>query len=245
MTMKQQPSKVSGARGAEKARVPSAFDGIAATYDLLTGMNPGYSKHLRWSAERLRAPAEGRILDLCCGTGLSTRAVVDAYPHATVVGLDASEGMLAKARKKPALAGVDFVLGDATDPVAAGVTGTFDAILMAYGIRNVPEPDRCIDNLFALLRPGGTLCFHEYSVAEQRRTRVLWNVVASTVIIPGGMLTARSTDIYKYLRQSVNEFDGVRVFERRLRAHGFVDVHTEPMDGWQRGIVHSFLARRP
>jgi hypothetical protein len=59
------------------------------------------------------------------------------------------------------------------------------------------------------------------------------------------MLTARNTDIYKYLRQSVNEFDGVRAFEARLRRHGFVDVHTEPMDGWQRGIVHSFLARKP
>ncbi len=236
---------VSEARGAEKAHVPSAFDHIASTYDLLTGMNPGYLKHLRWSAERLRAPAEGRILDLCCGTGLSTEALARTYPHAELVGLDASEGMLEKARRKDALARVSFHLGDATDPTAAGVAGTYHAILMAYGIRNVPDPDRCLDNLFALLRPGGTLCFHEYSVADRRRTRLLWNVVASTVIIPGGMLTARHTDIYKYLRQSVNEFDGVRAFEARLRRHGFVDVHTEPMDGWQRGIVHSFLARKP
>ena len=228
-----------------KAHVPSAFDGIASTYDLLTGMNPGYLKHLRWSAERLGAPSDGRILDLCCGTGLSTEALVRTYPGATFVALDASAGMLEKARRKPALAGVDFVLGDATDPEAAGVTGTFDAILMAYGIRNVPDPERCIDNQYALLRPGGTLCFHEYSVADSRRAKLLWNVVASAVIIPGGMLTARSTDIYTYLRQSVNEFDGVRAFEQRLRRHGFVDVHTEPMDGWQRGVVHSFLARRP
>lgn len=233
---------VSAARGADKANVPTAFNRIAATYDLLTGMNPGYLKHLRWSAERLGAPREGRILDLCCGTGLSTEALVRTYPHGSFVALDASPGMLDKARRKASLAHVDFVLGDATDPA---VTGPFDAILMAYGIRNIPEPDRCIDNLFALLRPGGTLCFHEYSVADSKRSRLLWNVVASTVIIPGGMLTARSTDLYRYLRQSVNEFDGVRAFEQRLRRHGFVDVHTEAMDGWQRGIVHSFIARRP
>lgn len=238
-------TSVSGARGAEKAGVPSAFDRIATTYDLLTGMNPGYTKHLRWSAERLGAPREGRILDLCCGTGLSTEALVRTYPEASFVGLDASAGMLEKARHKKSLSRVSFVLGDATDPAAAGVTGTFDAILMAYGIRNVPDPERCLDNLYALLKPGGALCFHEYSVRDSIRTRLLWNVVASTVIIPGGMLTARSTDIYRYLRQSVNEFDGVRAFEQRLRRHGFVDVHTEPMDGWQRGIVHSFLARRP
>ena len=238
-------TSVSGARGADKVNVPSAFDHIASTYDLLTGMNPGYLKHLRWSAERLRAPSDGRILDLCCGTGLSTEAVVRSYPRATIVGLDASRGMLDKARRKNSLAQVTFILGDATDPALAGVTGPFDAILMAYGIRNVPDPDRCLDNLLALLRPGGTLCFHEYSVADSKRAQLLWNVVAHTLIIPGGFVTARSSDIYRYLKKSVNEFDGVHTFEQRLRRHGFVDVHTEPMDGWQHGVVHSFLARRP
>ena len=238
-------TSVSGAHSADKANVPSAFDHIASTYDLLTGMNPGYLKHLRWSAERLRAPSDGRILDLCCGTGLSTDAVARTYPRATIVGLDASSGMLDKARRKTSLTQVTFILGDATDPAAAGVTGQFDAILMAYGIRNVPDPKRCLDNLLALLRPGGTLCFHEYSVADSKRAQLLWNVVANAVIIPGGLVTARSSDIYRYLKKSVNEFDGVRAFEQRLRRHGFVDVHTEPMDGWQRGVVHSFLARRP
>jgi hypothetical protein len=51
--------------------------------------------------------------------------------------------------------------------------------------------------------------------------------------------------IWSYLRRSVNRFDGVHTFERRLARHGFSDVRTEPMNGWQRGIVHSFLARRP
>ena len=122
-------TSVSGARGADKANVPSAFDHIASTYDLLTGMNPGYLKHLRWSAERLRAPSDGRILDLCCGTGLSTEAVVRAYPRATLVGLDASAGMLDKARRKTSLAQATFVLGDATDPAAAGVHGRRAAVL--------------------------------------------------------------------------------------------------------------------
>ena len=78
---------VSEARGAEKAHVPSAFDHIASTYDFLTGMNPGYLKHLRWSAERLRAPAEGRILDLCCGTGDVALALPAATP--TVADIEA------------------------------------------------------------------------------------------------------------------------------------------------------------
>jgi ubiquinone/menaquinone biosynthesis C-methylase UbiE len=241
----QATSRVASALGDRKRDVPRAFDAIASTYDLLTGLNPGYLKHLRWSAERLDAPPRGRILDLCCGTGLSTHAIVRTYPNAEVIGLDASEGMLEKARRKPALGRVQFVLGDATDPRAAGVDGPFDAVLMAYGIRNVPDPERCLESVRELLRPGGVVCFHEYSVKDSLRARLVWNAVAGAVIIPGGLLTARSSEIYRYLRRSVNEFDGVHAFEARLRRHGFIDVHTEPMDGWQRGIVHSFLARRP
>jgi ubiquinone/menaquinone biosynthesis C-methylase UbiE len=137
-------TSVSGARGADKSKVPSAFDRIASTYDLLTGMNPGYLKHLRWSAERLRAPSDGNILDLCCGTGLSTEALVLTYPRARFVGLDASAGMLEKARHKASLAKVEFVLGDATDPAAAGVTGTFDAILMARSAASTTSLRCCV-----------------------------------------------------------------------------------------------------
>jgi ubiquinone/menaquinone biosynthesis methyltransferase len=228
-----------------KREVPEDFDQVAPSYDLLTGLNPGYKKHLRWSAERLELDESARILDLCCGTGLSTEAVAKVYPSAEIVGLDASEGMLAVARKKPLARRVKFVLGDAMDPRAAGVDGPFDGILMAYGIRNVPDADLCLTRLRELLKPGGKICFHEYSVDDSTLAKAVWNAVTLGVIIPGGLLTARSTKIYRYLRQSVLDFDGVRAFEARLRRAGFDDVRTKPMDGWQRGIVHSFLARRP
>jgi ubiquinone/menaquinone biosynthesis C-methylase UbiE len=244
----EEPQTVTAPRsslGARKREVPSDFDAVAPTYDFLTGANPGYHAHLRLSARRLDAPPGARLLDLCCGTGASTDALLRAYPDADVVGLDASEGMLTVAREKPSLRGVRFVHGDAASPADAGVEGPFDGILMAYGIRNLPEPDAALANLHALLRPGGRIVFHEYSVADSLLARGIWDLVCYGVIIPGGLLTARSTRIYRYLHQSVCEFDGVRAFEARLRAAGFTDVWTGPMDGWQRGIVHSFVARRP
>lgn len=224
--------------------VPRAFDRVARRYDLMTGMNPGYRRHLRMSAERMRAPREGRLLDLCCGTGLSTAAVRAVYPGAEIVGLDASEGMLEEARQKRELA-ADFVLGDATDPAAAGVEGTFGGILMAYGIRNVPDRDRCLANVLALLEPGARIVFHEYSVQDDRIRQTIFNAVCAGFIEPAGWLTSRDASIYRYLRRSVNEFDGVEAFEERLRLAGFDEVETLPLDGWQRGIVHSFVARRP
>lgn len=230
----------------KKHEVPDDFDEVAPTYDFLTGMNPGYHRHLRMSAERLGlAQAAPRILDLCCGTGLSTEAILDVYPRARVVALDASRGMLERAKKKPVLRGVELVHGNAMDPQAAGIEGPFDAILMAYGIRNVPAIGPCLTNLRPLLAPGAPIAFHEYSVRDSRRARMLWDAVCWGIIVPGGLLTAPRSGIYRYLHASVRDFDGVHAFERRLTEAGFVDVHTLPMDGWQRRILHTFLARRP
>ena len=231
---------------AKKREVPNEFDEVAPTYDLLTGMNPGYHRHLRMSAQRLGlTQSSPRILDLCCGTGLSTEAISAVYPNARIVALDASRGMLDAARRKPALRDVTLVHGDAMDPRAAGIDGTFDGILMAYGIRNVPAIDPCLANLRTLLAPGAPIAFHEYSVKDSRRARAIWDAVCWGIIVPGGLLTAPKSSIYRYLHASVRDFDGVRAFEARLRRAGFDQVRTEPMDGWQRRVLHTFLARRP
>jgi ubiquinone/menaquinone biosynthesis C-methylase UbiE len=232
-----------------KVEVPGKFDDVASTYDLLTGANPGYHRHLRLSAARLRDAIprpEGRplrLLDLCCGTGSSTAALRRVFPDAEIVGLDASEGMLAQARRKGALRAT-FVHGDGMDP-GATVEGPFDGILMAYGIRNMPDRDACLANLRGMLAPGGVIAFHEYSVADSAWATALWNLVCWLVIIPGGLITSPRSDIYRYLRHSVVTFDGVRAFEDRLARAGFTDVRTEAMDGWQTGVLHTFLARAP
>ena len=228
-----------------KKTVPQGFDRAARRYDLLTGMNPGYNKHLRWSAERLGTNKRGaRLLDLCCGTGLSTRALAKTYPHAQIDALDASAGMLEHARGKRYRAPVRFVHGDASDPASYGLEGPYDGILMAYGIRNLPDRDSALQKLHALLAPGGRIVFHEYSVAGSRRARAVWSLVSRAVIIPSGRLATGDASLYEYLRESVVEFDSVSRFEERLRQHGFVNLETLSMDGWQRGIVHSFVAER-
>ena len=228
-----------------KVEVPAEFDRVARRYEFLTGLNPGYRRHLRLSASRLDPSPDGEFLDLCCGTGTSTRAILAEHPGARVTAVDGSAGMLARARRQFPEGAVELLQADAMDPAASGIEGPFDSILMAYGIRNMSDPDLCLANLIGLLRPGGTICFHEYSVADSARARATWNAVSLGVIIPGGFLTSGTTRIYRYLRRSVLDFDGVAAFEERLRRAGFVDVRTEPMDGWQRDILHSFLARRP
>jgi ubiquinone/menaquinone biosynthesis C-methylase UbiE len=227
-----------------RSQLGHEFDHVARRYDLLQRLNPGYRQHLLLSARRLRADRHARILDLCCGTGLSTEALVACYPHADITGVDLSAGMLETARRKPQLRNVRFLQGDAMDLAACGAAGPYDAVLMAYGIRNVPDPDLCLLRLREHVSSGAQLAFHEYLVAGSLLHRAIWNTVASTIIIPLGRVATGRTDLFRYLRRSVNEFDGVTEFEARLGRAGFHGIRTEPMSGWQRGIVHTVLATR-
>jgi ubiquinone/menaquinone biosynthesis C-methylase UbiE len=228
--------------------IPGAFDAGASAYDKLVGANPGYHSHLRLSALRMRLPRQGeglRLLDAGCGTGASTAALLGVAPKADIVAVDASSGMLAQATAKPWPSSVRFVESRIENLADAGVPGPFDGILAAYLIRNVADKDAQLQRFRALLRPGGTLAVHEYSVRDSRLAGIVWNTVCATIIIPIGRVRSGDASLYRYLRRSVNHFDGAGAFRDRLRANGFTAVRSETMPGWQRDIVHTFLGQAP
>ncbi|WP_319433135.1 class I SAM-dependent methyltransferase [Mycobacterium sp. RTGN5] len=228
--------------------VPGAFDIGAHAYDKLVGANPGYHDHLRISARRMRIPHGGqgiRLLDAGCGTGASTAALLEVAPHAEIIAVDASAGMLAEAAAKPWPETVRFVHSSIEAITEAGVHGPFDGILAAYLLRNLADADAQLLAFRQLLRPGGTLAVHEYSVRDSRAATAIWNAVCWGIIIPSGWRQTRDSTLYRHLWRSVNNFDGVGSFQRRLAAAGFTGVHSETMSGWQRDIVHTFLADVP
>ena len=231
----------------------AAFDRGASRYDLMVALNPGYHRELRRAASalvtRVGARPQLALLDLACGSGASTRALVDAAPAGTsVLGLDASAGMLEQARCKEWPGGVRFgqaVSGRmAVDAVGAAA---FDGVQACYLFRNVPEPerDRAVAEVFELLRPGGWVCVQEYSVAGDARARLVWDAVSHLAIIPLGRVVGRTDDLYRYLWRSVVDFDPVGRFADRLTAAGFVGVAHRTAGGWQRGILHTFVAQKP
>ena len=228
--------------------VPGAFDVGAHAYDKLVGANPGYHEHLRMSARRMRIPHGGaglRLLDAGCGTGASTSALLAAAPNAEIVAVDASAGMLAEAAAKQWPDTVRFVHSPIEAIAEAGVHGPFDGIFAAYLLRNLADPDGQLRAFRELLTPGGTLAVHEYSVRDSRAATAIWNAVCWAIIIPSGWRQTRDAALYRHLWRSVNAFDGAAAFQRRLAAAGFTGVHSETMNGWQRDIVHTFLAGVP
>lgn len=234
--------------GLARSEVPAAFDAGAHAYDRLVGANPGYHDHLRISARRMRIPDGGRglrLLDAGCGTGASTAALLEAAPHAEIVAVDASAGMLEQAAAKSWPNTVRFVQTPIELLSEAGVHGPFDGILAAYLMRNLADPDAQLRRFRELLRPGSTLAIHEYSVRDSKAAQAIWNAVCWGIIIPSGRRQTGDSTLYRYLWRSVNDFDGAADFQRRLSAAGFAGVHSETVPGWQRNIVHTFLADAP
>ena len=238
-------------RATAAAGVSAQFDQDATSYDRLVGANPGYHDHLRLSARRLGLPDGGAgavLLDVGCGTGLSTAALVETYPQARVVAVDASAEMLARAREKSWPDTVRFVHARAEDLHAAlaaeGLEGPFDGLLAAYLVRNLPDRDAGVAVLVDHLAPGAPIAVHEYSVADSAYARGVWSAVCWAVIIPLGWRVTGDASLYRYLWRSVLAFDGLGRLEQRLHDAGLREVHTRPVDGWQRGIVHTVLGRR-
>ncbi|CAL9553795.1 Demethylmenaquinone methyltransferase [Nocardiopsis dassonvillei] len=239
-------------RAKAEGAVTDGFDRAAAAYDRLVAGSPGYHAHLRISARRLDAGAlspEPRILDLGCGTGASTAALLHAVPSSRIVGVDASEGMLEAARAKPWPDAVSFHRARAEELTpewaAERLGGPVDAVFGAYLIRNCPDPDLALRVMRDLLRPGGRLVLHEYSVADSAAARAVWTAVCHGVIIPAGRALSGSGDLFRYLWRSVLEFDGRRALLERMRRAGLDPVASAPMPGWQYGVTHTFAGARP
>ncbi len=117
-------------------------------------------------------------------------------------------------------------------------------MLAAYLFRNVDERDEVLAAVHDLLAEDGTLVVQEYSVAGKPAAQLIWTLVCWLVVIPLSLLTSGRTLLYRYLWRSVNAFDSVQAFTDRLYAAGFVDVEVRTVPGWQRGILHTFRARK-
>lgn len=231
----------------EPARIAGMFDAIARRYDTLNHLlSAGFDRRWRRRAvDELRLTGAERVLDVCTGTAdLAIEAVSRRSGQAgQVVGLDFAGAMLEigldKIRRARLAGRVRLVRGDATRlPLA---DGSFDAAMVAFGIRNVADLDRGCRELHRVLRPGGQLAVLEFGMPRVPGLAWLYRSYFRHILPRIGRLVSRHADAYAYLPASVAEFPSDQAFADVLRGAGFSSVRCVRM---AVGAVYLYLARR-
>jgi len=185
------------------------FDNIAQRYDLLNRiLSLGLDRGWRRKAVRaLKAPEDGRVLDLASGTADIALAVARHYPSIQVLGIDPSAGMLEVGRSKVASAGlesrIELQIGDAQSLDLAD--NSVDACSIAFGIRNVPDRLAALREMARVVRGGGQVVILELSTPQHGFQAWASRMhVEHFVPLVGGLLSG--PEAYQHLRDSMNSF---------------------------------------
>ena len=152
--------------------IASMFDSLASRYDVMDALMTGGLDRVWMTALRKAvAPHPGeRILDLAAGTGASSAAL--AKGGAEVVACDLSEGMIEVGRERHPE--IEFVHGNAMD--LDFEDGSFDAVTISWGLRNIPDPKLALREMARVVRPRGRLVVLEFSTPPSRVFRGMYNV---------------------------------------------------------------------
>lgn len=215
----------------KKEHIEAMFNDIAPTYDKLNHiLSLGVDKIWRRKAvNRLIKKRPQVILDIACGTGDSSIAIVKAcrkYGIPKVTGLDLSEGMLRVARQKVMRQGFDTINFQQADALHLPFEEeSVDAVFIAFGIRNFEERPGTLREIRRVLRPGGRLVIVELSVPQPKLVRALYNLYFLHLLPFIGRVISGNKSAYHYLPESVLHFPKPTEFLETIRNCGFESVN--------------------
>lgn len=223
------------------------FARISGRYDLLNHLLSG-NTDTRWRklvAKRLRpslSSPDARALDVACGTGDLSLALI-AATGARVTGLDFCRPMLEHAARKASDGAAErpaFIEGDALRLPFGDET--FDAVTIAFGLRNLASVERGLSELLRVLKPGGRACILEFSKPVVPGFSALFQFYFTRVLPRIGGLISGSSAAYEYLPASVSSFPDQKRLAALMREAGFIEVEYENLTG---GIAALHSGTRP
>lgn len=223
------PDRTSGR--SKKEQVAGMFDDIAHRYDFMNRfLSAGIDAGWRRKALRTLVPSSPRrMLDVATGTAEVAILAASMLKPEQILGIDISEGMLEIGRSKVDKAGLADVIrlqkGDSEDIDAPD--DSFDAVTVAFGVRNFADLTRGLSEIRRVLRPGGRLVVLEFSKPRLPGVRSLYGWYMGRVAPGMGGLFTRNPAAYRYLNDSVRNFPEGPAFLEVLQTVGFRETSCE------------------
>ena len=243
--MKKQVVPYKNQKENKKKQVRQMFDGISKDYDLLNRVISG-GIDVRWRknvVSYLIPEKPKKILDIATGT--ADLAIELTKTNAEeIVGLDISPGMLEIGKQKVASKGMDkvikMVIGDSEK--LDYNDAYFDAVTVAFGVRNFENLDKGLQEINRVLRPGGNLVILETAVPTNFPMKQFYGFYTQKVLPILGSLFSKDKAAYRYLSDSAAAFPFGKVFNNILLKNGFIEVKDFPQT---LGVASIYCAKKP
>jgi len=217
----------------KKEQVASMFDSIAKRYDFLNRFLSG-GIDILWRKKAIRQLKKldpKKILDVATGTADVAIMTTDILTPDKIIGIDISEGMLSFGRKKIEKLGlektIELINGDCETINAAD--NSFDAVTVAFGVRNFQNLEKGLKEILRVLKPGGKLVVLEFSQPKTFGVTQLYKMYMN-VVAPGmGKLFSKNRNAYKYLDESIKKFPEGKNFTIILDNLGYINTYCKPL----------------
>ncbi len=228
----------------KKEQVAEMFDNISPRYDFLNHfLSLGIDILWRKKAIRMLKPhAPKEIIDVATGTGDFALEALALKPN-RIVGVDISAGMLEMGKQKMKKKGVDHIIdmqiGDSEKLLFED--NTFDAGIVAFGVRNFENLEKGLTDMRRVLKPGGKIVVIEFSKPRSFPMKQLYQFYFKSILPVIGKLISKDQSAYTYLPESVDVFPDGQQFLDILTQVGFNDVSCTPLTF---GISSIYMAEK-
>ena len=222
----------------KRKNLKKLFSLVAPKYQAVTrmlslGRDASWKKMLVRQLPTYQAP---ECLDLACGTGDLCFLLAQRFPEGRIQGLDFNDEMLAKAHERNNFKNISFINQDMCNLKSIS-SGSIDIVTGGYALRNAPDLNSALNEVFRVLKVGGIASFLDFSKPPKKWLQKMHYVILKSWGSLWGVLFHGRPEVYAYLAESLSVFPDREQLKQKFKSHGFQEISSQLLFGGMLEII--------